>query len=316
MCGILAAAKLAPESDRAFEAALLLQRHRGPDGQRVLRLGESMLGFARLSIIDLSECSMQPIRHQHITLVMNGEIYNYLELRTRLASEGAEFTSHGDAEALAAAIAHWGPERAFREARGMWACVAHDARTGSLYASRDRVGIKPLWWANTRDGLVFSSEIKSLLALDPAMREIDVETASAFVAHGVLDEHDRSFYRHIRSFTAGHWAEIRPQDHSIQSRPFWELNLEASAKPQSIDELRSCLRTCPWASRSVAGSTAPSSVMTPCRRAISLATVFNTRSRRQKIPSSTKPSAGGASNTPTYPAPKLKERPTSTSCCV
>lgn len=241
MCGILAAAKLAPESERAFEAALLLQRHRGPDGQRVLRLGESMLGFARLSIIDLSECSMQPIRHQHITLVMNGEIYNYLELRTRLASAGAEFTSHGDAEALAAAIAHWGPARAFREARGMWACVAHDARTGSLYASRDRVGIKPLWWANTRDGLVFSSEIKSLLSIDSAMREIDVETASAFVTHGVLDEHDRSFYRHIRSFTAGHWAEIRPQDRCIQSHSFWELNLEASGKPQCIDELRACL---------------------------------------------------------------------------
>lgn len=241
MCGILAAAKLAPENERAFEAALLLQRHRGPDSQRVLRLGASVLGFARLSIIDLSDCSMQPMRHQHITLVMNGEIYNYLDLRQRLAAEGAEFVSHGDAEALAAAIAHWGPERAFREARGMWACVAHDAHSGNLYAARDRVGIKPLWWAPTRDGLVFSSEIKSLLSLDPALQELDAGTASAFVAHGVLDEHDRSFYKHIRSFTAGHWAEIKPDDRSLQSRPFWELNLQASDKPQSIDELRDCL---------------------------------------------------------------------------
>ncbi len=241
MCGILAAARLAPESECAFEAALLLQRHRGPDAQRMERFGDSVLGFARLSIIDLSECSMQPIRHHHVTLVMNGEIYNYLELRARLASEGAEFISHGDAEALAAAIAHWGPERAFREARGMWACVAHDGRTGKLIAARDRVGIKPLWWANTKDGLVFSSEIKSLLALDPAMREIDAETASAFVAHGVLDEHDRSFYKHIRSFTAGHWAEISPQDRTVESHAFWELNLEASDQPQSIDALRECL---------------------------------------------------------------------------
>lgn len=241
MCGILAAAKLPPESERAFEAALMLQRHRGPDGQRVERFGASVLGFARLSIIDLSECSMQPFHHRHVTLVMNGEIYNYLELRERLAREGAEFTSHGDAEALAAAIAHWGPERAFREARGMWACVAHDARTQTLYAARDRVGIKPLWWANTKDGLVFSSEVKSILEMDPAMRELDVGTASAFIADGVLDEHDRSFYKHIRSFTAGHWAEIRPEDRSVQSRPFWELNLNASDKPQSIEELRECL---------------------------------------------------------------------------
>ncbi|MGV3663727.1 MAG: asparagine synthase (glutamine-hydrolyzing) [Prosthecobacter sp.] len=241
MCGILAAAKLAPESERAFGAALMLQRHRGPDGQRVERFGPSVLGFARLSIIDLSECSMQPFHHQHITLVMNGEIYNYLELRERLAHEGAEFTSHGDAEALAAAIAHWGPERAFREARGMWACVAHDANKGVLYAARDRVGIKPLWWANTKDGLIFSSEVKSILAMDPAMREIDVATASAFVAHGVQDEHDRSFYRHIRSFTAGHWAEIKPEDSRVQSHPFWELKMEASDQPQSIQELRECL---------------------------------------------------------------------------
>lgn len=241
MCGILAAARLAPESERAFEAALMLQRHRGPDAQRVERFGESVLGFARLSIIDLSECSMQPLHYRNITLVMNGEIYNYLELRERLAHEGAEFTSHGDAEALAAAIAHWGPEKAFREARGMWACVAHDARTGSLYAARDRVGIKPLWWANTKAGLVLSSEIKSILSLDPAMRELDVDTASAFVAHGVLDEHDRSFYKHIRSFTAGHWAEIRAEDKAIHSTPFWELDLHASDVPQSIDGLRECL---------------------------------------------------------------------------
>lgn len=241
MCGILAAAKLPPESERAFEAALMLQRHRGPDGQRMERFGPSVLGFARLSIIDLSECSMQPFHHRHVTLVMNGEIYNYLELRERLAQEGAEFTSHGDAEALAAAIAHWGPERAFREARGMWACVAHDARTQTLYAARDRVGIKPLWWANTKDGLVFSSEVKSILEIDPAMREVDVDTASAFIADGVLDEHDRSFYKHIRSFTAGHWAEIRPEDRSVRSRPFWELDLNSSDKQQSIEALRECL---------------------------------------------------------------------------
>jgi asparagine synthase (glutamine-hydrolysing) len=241
MCGILAAANLAPANERAFEAALLLQRHRGPDSQRVLRLGPSVLGFARLSIIDLSDCSMQPIRQQHITLVMNGEIYNYLDLRTRLLAEGVEFRSHGDAEVFAAAIARWGPEQAFREARGMWACVAHDQRNGTLIVARDRVGIKPLWWARTAQGLVLSSEIKSILALDPAMRELDVGAASAFVAHGVLDEHERSFHRNIRALPAGHWAEIQPQDGTIHSRPFWQLNLGVSEQPHSIEELRECL---------------------------------------------------------------------------
>lgn len=241
MCGILVAANLGQAHERAFDAALLLQRHRGPDSQRMLRLGSSVLGFARLSIIDLHECSMQPIRQQHITLVMNGEIYNYLELRTRLLAEGIEFRSHGDAEVLAAAIASWGPERAFREARGMWACVAHDQRDGTLIAARDRVGIKPLWWAHTKHGLTLSSEIKSIIALDPAMRELDVGAASAFVAHGVLDEHDRSFHRHIRAFPAGHWARFQSQDRTVESQPFWQLNLNASEKPQSIEELRECL---------------------------------------------------------------------------
>jgi asparagine synthase (glutamine-hydrolysing) len=232
---------LASNAEAAFGDALQLQRHRGPDRQRVLRLGDSVLGFARLSIIDLSDCSMQPIRHGHITLVMNGEIYNYLELRARLAGQGMEFKSRGDAEVLAAAIALWGPEKAFREARGMWACVAYDQREGKLIAARDRFGIKPLWWALADHGVVFSSEIKSILALQPDLRELDAETVSAFLAHGVLDEHDRSFHMRIRAFPAGHWAEVRPQDNTFQTRPFWRLCLEASTQPQTIEDLRECL---------------------------------------------------------------------------
>ena len=238
MCGILVAANLGQKDERAFDAALLLQRHRGPDSQRTLRFGSSVFGFARLAIIDLHECSMQPIRQRHVTLVINGEIYNYLELRARLIAEGIEFRSHGDAEVMAAAIAIWGPERAFREARGMWACVAHDQRDDSLIAARDRLGIKPLWWAHTRHGLTFSSEIKSIISLDPSMRELDVGVASAFVANGVLDEHECSFHRHIRALPAGHWARFHPQERTVQSQSFWQLDLEASAKPQSIEELR------------------------------------------------------------------------------
>ena len=241
MCGILVAANLSRENERSFDAALLLQRHRGPDCQRALRLNYSVLGFARLSIIDLHDCSMQPIKQRHITLVMNGEIYNYLELRTRLIAEGIEFLSRGDAEVMAAAIAVWGPARAFREARGMWACVAHDQRDNSLIAARDRLGIKPLWWAHTKHGLTLSSEIKSIIALDPSTREIDVDVASAFIAHGVLDEHGRSFHRHISAFPAGHWARFQPQDRSLHAESFWQLKLDTTETPQDIEALRSCL---------------------------------------------------------------------------
>ena len=146
MCGILVAVNLQEKEVQTFHKALNEQTHRGPDMCRTEIVDNILLGFNRLSILDLSELSMQPVKYLELTLVMNGEIYNYKELRSNLSALGHTFKSNGDAEVLAAAIDQWGFEQALKKVAGMFAVVAYNHNTSQLFIARDRLGIKPLYY--------------------------------------------------------------------------------------------------------------------------------------------------------------------------
>ena len=159
-------------------SSLDVMRHRGPDGEGIWVSDDRRVGFAhcRLSIIDLSDAAAQPMSDAQgeIWLTYNGEIYNHAELRTELEGFGYRFrTDHCDTEVLIYAYKHWGIECVHRF-RGMFAFGLWDSRSRQLWLVRDRIGIKPLYYAVNRGGkLSFASEIKALLE-DPAQpRTID-----------------------------------------------------------------------------------------------------------------------------------------------
>ena len=156
-------------------AGMALQRHRGPDDTEIWHDDRAVLGFNRLSIIDI-ENSGQPLRWgppedpDRYWMVFNGEIYNYLELRSELASsDGAVFHTEGDGEAIVAGYHYHGADWV-QKLRGMFAFVIWDAREQRAFGARDWFGIKPLYTAATPDGVAFSSEAKSLRELTGTAR--------------------------------------------------------------------------------------------------------------------------------------------------
>ncbi|MCO7221667.1 asparagine synthase (glutamine-hydrolyzing) [Klenkia sp. PcliD-1-E] len=171
MCGLLA--YLSTDAERVDQArvdgvrhALHCLHHRGPDDTAVWSDGNAVLGFNRLSIIDV-EGSPQPLPYagDRYRILFNGEVYNYVELREELRGLGAEFATEGDTETIVAGFHHWGPDVVTR-LRGMFAFVIWDTETGTAFGARDPFGIKPLFTARLADGgLVFSSEKKALLEL-------------------------------------------------------------------------------------------------------------------------------------------------------
>jgi asparagine synthase (glutamine-hydrolysing) len=153
MCGI-AGALITKSSDVNFDLIPLVGRmigailHRGPDDSGVYSQGGVTLGHARLSVIDLSAAGHQPMMTDdgQVRIVFNGEIYNFKELRAQLAEKGYHFKSHTDTEVILNGYHYWGKE-VFSHLRGMFAIALWDARSDELILARDRVGVKPLFYA-------------------------------------------------------------------------------------------------------------------------------------------------------------------------
>lgn len=161
------------------EAMNAATAHRGPDGTHVWQSGGVTLGHNRLAVIDLSEAASQPMHSAsgRTTLVFNGEIYNFKELRAQLPHY--PYKSHGDSEVILAAYEEWGVD-AFSKLRGMFAFALYDAQNEALYLVRDQSGIKPLLWHEAGGSVYFSSELKGLL---PALakRRIDHDALKEYL---------------------------------------------------------------------------------------------------------------------------------------
>ena len=180
MCGIVGFA----HRDRSYQASRQLIglmcdsiRHRGPDDEGILVAGPVALGMRRLSIIDLAG-GHQPISNETglLTIVYNGEVYNYRELRQGLIQRGHTFKTTSDTETILHLFEEDGPD-CVKKLRGMFAFAIHDARDGSVFLARDRFGIKPLYIAERSHGIAFASELKALVAAGPNEPRIGLERA-------------------------------------------------------------------------------------------------------------------------------------------
>jgi asparagine synthase (glutamine-hydrolysing) len=201
--------------------------HRGPDGEGVWVKGAVAFGHRRLSIIDLSHAADQPmVSHdgKHV-LVFNGELYNYVELREELKARGRAFKTSSDSEVLLEAFRVWGPSCVERF-NGMWAFAVWDVERETLFLSRDRFGIKPLYVLETRDHIAFASEVKALLAAFPEERKPDDATIRRFLSTGALCEGTETFFKNIRAFPAAHNASWSASTATWTHARYWDVEPE------------------------------------------------------------------------------------------
>lgn len=233
MCGLVALVGtdgLVPDP-RTLQGMLGAIKHRGPDDDGIHLNGPVALGFRRLSILDLSPAGHQPMQAADgkVTIVFNGEIYNYLEVRKELQALGHEFHSQGDTEVLLKAYLEWGRDCVSR-LNGMWAFLIDDTRNGLLFGSRDRFGIKPLYKLRTKAQMAFASEIKAFRAVGLTAGRPDLRTVANFLLECRLDRDTSTFYDDIEAIPAAHSFELDRQGRFRQWR-YWDLE-QGSAPAQ------------------------------------------------------------------------------------
>ena len=238
MCGITGIYHLAtpkPVDPARIERMCAAMAHRGPDGQGVWTAPGVGLGHVRLSIIDLAG-SPQPMASSdgRAMLVFNGEIYNYRELREELRGSGAEFRTDGDSEVILAAWQRWGPACVTR-LHGMFAFAIYDLEARTLFLARDRLGVKPLFYAPLSDGsLAFASELKGLLANPLLRREIDPLAIEDYMTWGYVPDH-RSILAGVHKLPAGHTLLLRHGGPLPAPVQYWDVSFAERRQGRARD---------------------------------------------------------------------------------
>ena len=240
MCGIAGA--IGPRNipvDR-IKRTQYLMRFRGPNGtsshtQKVARNIVTML-FSRLAIIDPSPRSMQPFTRGNLSIVTNGELYNYIELRRQLEGLGHQFITESDTEVMLASWEQWGG-KALDRMEGMWAFALIDSNSDQLILCRDRFGEKPLYLWRLGDTLYFGSEPKFLAALAGHKPDINIHQIQRFLVNGYksLYKKPRTFFSNIFEVPPAHFMSVQAPNH-IKSNRYWKLNY--FPKPMSEDDAR------------------------------------------------------------------------------
>lgn len=217
--------------DRMCEAIA----HRGPDGHGVWTAPGVGLGHRRLSIIDIAGSSQPMVSSDgQAVLTFNGEIYNYRDLREELKAGGAQFHTDGDSEVILAAWQRWGTECLSRM-DGMFAFAIYDLGQRTLFLARDRLGVKPLFYAPMADGsLIFGSELKALTAHPRLRCEVDPLAVEDYFAWGYVPD-SRSILKGVEKLPAGHWLLLRHDAPVPRPVCWWDVSFADRRKGSAAD---------------------------------------------------------------------------------
>lgn len=252
MCGIFGAIRLKGFFDehdyKEFVSCTDLVHYRGPDASGYLAVNikdksinnenrfDVFLGHRRLSIIDLSESSNQPLTDNNgLWIIFNGEIFNYIELKNELQQEGYVFKTNSDTEVLLQVYRRYG-EAGFAKLNGMWAFVIADIPNNRIVLSRDRFSIKPLYYINTGDSLYFASEIKQLI---PFLRSKDINSGVMFkyLDQGIIDYNEETFFKGVYKLKPKHNLIVDMNSGGIKEHNYWNYSINAENTTLSFDDM-------------------------------------------------------------------------------
>jgi asparagine synthase (glutamine-hydrolysing) len=226
MCGIVGICGNEPIQGEELVVSMRdALRHRGPDDAGFWKSQDSaiMLGHRRLSIIDLSSSGHQPMSDadERYTIVYNGEIYNFRELRVELASFGHSFRTQSDTEVILEAYRRWG-DRCVERFNGMFAFALYDADRDVLFAARDRAGEKPLFYWRRGNTLLFASELKALMQ-DPGLpRRLDLQAMNFYLTYGYVPW-DMCILQGVRKLPQGHALLFERRINRLTTWGYWSL---------------------------------------------------------------------------------------------
>jgi asparagine synthase (glutamine-hydrolysing) len=215
--------------------------HRGPDdsGEYFFKsdFANIGLGHRRLSILDLSREGHQPFHFRNLSIVYNGEVYNFKEIREELLKEGFEFKSNSDTEVIIKSFYHWGI-KAVDKFVGMFAFAIFDKDSNKIYLFRDRAGVKPFYYYYKNGVFLFGSELKSFHECREFSKEIDISTLAQYLQHGYILE-PYSIFRDTYKLSSGNYLEIDLKTKEIKKEKYWSV-YDFYAKPKldlSEDEI-------------------------------------------------------------------------------
>jgi asparagine synthase (glutamine-hydrolysing) len=248
MCGIAGGwfLKERPQLENKIQLALHAMRLRGPDDEGYSFTESSggliLFGHKRLSIIDLSSGGHQPMNSicGQYTLVFNGEIYNYLELKEELVKKGVVFRSHSDTEVLLAAWIHWG-ESCLSRLIGMFAFAVFDQKNQTLTCVRDAFGIKPMFFTQEVGGFVFGSELAAIKALKFENCQLDWQRSYDYLLHGSYDNGERTFISNVNHLLPGHMIVFDARLRSLGNQIRW-WSPKITEVSLSFNSAAECLR--------------------------------------------------------------------------
>lgn len=227
MCGICG---IIDRKSKVVDQAALMKMndtlsHRGPDDQGLFIDKNVGLGHRRLSILDLSSAGHQPMFYDggNLAIVFNGEIYNYLEIRHELQKSGFKFKSQTDTEVILAAYQKWGTD-CLKYFNGMWAFAIYDKKKDLIFASRDRLGVKPFYYLFDKEKFLFASEIKGILAHPEVKATPNQKIIWDYLITGFLDHSEDTFFRGIKELRGGHYLVL--DRGKLQIKKYWDLKKE------------------------------------------------------------------------------------------
>jgi asparagine synthase (glutamine-hydrolysing) len=231
MCGIAGVLRFdgAPPDPDVLQRMTDAVAHRGPDGAGTYLSGPIALGHRRLSIIDLSDAGAQPLANEDGTVRVsyNGEIYNFAALREELVARGHAFRSRTDTEVIVHAYEEWGVDCLARF-NGMFAFALWDERLQRLWLVRDRLGVKPLFYASTPTALWFGSEVKAVLAAGVERRP-DYDALGCYLTFNYIPA-PHTLLEGVRQLRPGHYLLATP-DRRVEERAYWDVSYEHEDEP-------------------------------------------------------------------------------------
>jgi asparagine synthase (glutamine-hydrolysing) len=226
-----------PAAHSSVDSALELLKHRGPDSSGIstfqVRSGTLKFGFRRLSIIDLSEAANQPFTSsdERYSVVFNGEIFNYIELKSQLKSKGYFFRTDSDTEVLLTAWQEWGLG-SLNKFVGMFAFVIFDKLKSEMWCVRDPYGIKPFFYSHSGQEFAFASEISALNRLRGNSPRVDEQIALKYLIDGEYDRSVNTFFREVLQIQPGHFLKVDLSEENLElsQKRWWFPSIETNTE--------------------------------------------------------------------------------------